>query len=280
MDRVEQIASRAGDLPPLPQVASKVVQLVADPDSSAGDLVRVISRDQALTVKVLKIANSALFGVSQAVTTLSRAITLLGFNTLRSLVIAASTQALFRSKPTSSFQDRILWEHSLAVALAGRLVARRSRYRGIEEAFVSGLVHDIGKAVMDRNIAEQYQRVVELVYNDGIPFLEAEQAVLGFDHTTVGALVVRKWKLGETYEEAVQCHHDPRAATVDPKLSAVVSLANALCVRVGIGPERRPELDFGSLPALEMLGVEVAEIEEMTQEVEKAFKEEKELFRL
>ncbi len=279
MDRIEEIAQRAGDLPALPQVASRVMQLVSDPDTSAESLENVILRDQAMTAKVLKISNSALFGMRHRIGTLSQAIPLLGFRTLRSLVVAASTESLFRAKK-SCFKERILWEHSLAVALTARLLARESGYKEIEQAFIAGLIHDIGKPVLDKNLGEEYQAIVEEVYNSDRTFHEAEQERLGFDHCEIGGLVVSKWKLAEELEEAVRLHHEPKKATLDPVLCASVSLANLICVKLGIGPERDPELDLSFVDATSMLSIDAGQLDLIFNTVEETLAIEKEMFSL
>lgn len=279
MGRMEEIAQKAGDLPALPQVASRVMQLVSDPETSAEALENVILRDQAMTAKVLKISNSALFGMRHRIGTLSQAIPLLGFRTLRSLVVAASTEALFRAKK-SCFKDKILWEHSLAVALTARLLARESGYTEVEQAFIAGLIHDIGKPVLDKNLGDEYQAVVEHVFNRQGTFHEAEMERFGFDHAEIGSLVVTKWKLAEELEEAVRLHHSPKKAELDPVLCASVSLANLICVKLGIGPERDSELDLSYAEATSMLNIDPEQLDLIFNTVEETLAIEKEMFSL
>ncbi len=278
MEKADLVAARAGDLPVLPQVAAKVLEMVQNPTTITADLEKIITRDQAITAKILKIANSALYGLRCSVSTVSQAIVVVGMTTLRSLVLTASTEALFRSK-TSRFKDKILWEHALAVALASRAVARVSGFPKPEEAFVAGLLHDVGSAVLDQNLGERYGEVVELVYNDGVSLVDAETRVLGIDHTQVGSLVVRKWNLAPPLEEAVRLHHeDPRVATLDPMLCTTVNFANALCQRIGVGVVRQPDLDLATLESYEMLSMDEDKVEEVTLFVQDRLAGEKELF--
>jgi putative nucleotidyltransferase with HDIG domain len=279
MDEAKVIAANVGDLPPLPHVATRVIELVGNPHTNVSDLEQVISRDQALTAQVLKIANSALFGRRGMVSTLSRAIILLGFKTVHSLVIAASTETFYRSTSTR-FKDKLLWEHAVAAALAAGYLARDCRYRSVEEAFLGGLLHDVGKIALDLNLAERYQGIVERVYNEGVTFIDAEREMLGFDHAEVGALVVKKWNLPEALEEAVRLHHRAMSALVDPTLCAIVSLANSACVKLGIGPERFPKLDLSSLDVAARLNMTADRLTRLLQTVESKLVEEKELFNL
>ncbi len=270
------IVDKTGDLPALPEVAARVLELVRNPKTRVQDLETAISRDQALTAKVLRIANSAFYGVRGTISTLSRAIVVLGFNTLRSVVMASSAKGLYRTK-NSCFKDKILWEHSLAVALAARSLAVHCQYGAREEAFVGGLLHDIGKVILDRSLREPYQEVLERVYNDGQSFVEAETEVLGFDHTEVGALVVARWGLAPALQEAVRLHHQPMSAETDPTLCAIVSLANSLCVKLGIGPERNPDLELAELESTLMLPLDPARIEAVAAEVREQLEQEKQL---
>jgi HD-like signal output (HDOD) protein len=279
MDRAKAIAAKVGDLPALPHVAARVLELVADAHANASDLERVMSRDPALVARVLKLANSALFGRRGTISTLSRAVVMLGFKTVHSLVIAASTEALFRSASVN-FKEKLLWEHAVGTALAAGFLARLCRYGGVEEAFLAGLLHDIGKVVLDTNLGERYHIVVERVYNDGARFVEAERELLGFDHAEVGSLVIRKWNLPAALEEAVRLHHRVRGALVDPTLCAIVSLANGLCVKAGIGPERLPDLDLGQLEATARLNIAPEHLAPLVGQVEARLAEEKELFNL
>jgi putative nucleotidyltransferase with HDIG domain len=279
MDDAKVIAAKVGDLPPLPHVATRVIELMGNPNTNASDLEQIISRDLALTTRVLKLANSALFGRRGMVSTLSRAIVLLGFKTVHSLVIAASTESIYSSSSTR-FKEMLLWEHAVAAALAAGYLARECRYRGVEEAFLGGLLHDIGKVVLDTNLGERYQGIVERVYNEGVTFIDAEEEMLGFDHAEVGSLVIRKWNLPDTLEEAVRLHHRAMRSLVDPILCAIVSLANSACVKIGIGPERLPELDLTRLDVTARLKILPDRLTQLLQTIESKLVEEKELFNI
>lgn len=259
-ERAKKIAAQAGDLPALPQVSWKVLRLTSDSSSTAQMLEEVISRDQALTAKVLKMSNSPYFGVRGEISTVSQAIVVIGLRRLRSLVVAASIDGLFQSK---TLKDTLLWEHSLATALSARRLSSLCDFEGSEEAFVAALMHDIGKPILDRNLKEHYQQVVERVYNEGTTFRQAEQQLLGFDHAEVGGLLTEKWGFSVPLQEAVRLHHDPESAVESPQLCAIVSLANSICVKLGIGPEKDPDLDLAQLPAARILNLEREQIDDV-----------------
>jgi len=275
--RAESIAAEAEDIPTLHEVAWKLLKTVSDRASHLQDLERLISRDQPLTAKILRIANSSWMGSRQPVSTLRQAILVLGTRRLRSLVLAASIDGVVRSR---AMKNRHTWEHALAVAVASEFVAEETRYPDRQEAFVGGLLHDLGKGVLEKSLTSEYQQVLDRVYNEHIWAVEAERSILGFDHAAVGGLVAQKWNLPAVLQEVVREHHTPASATLDPYLCAIVSFADGLCVKEGIGPSQRPDIDLCSLSATSILGMKPHSLEKTAQAVAKRFREDKRLFGL
>ncbi|MBM4131910.1 HDOD domain-containing protein, partial [bacterium] len=195
-ERLQSIVMTTRDLPAMPQVAAKVLELAADPGTSAARLQQVISDDQAMTGRILKIANSAMYSCSRRIRTLSEAIVMLGFNSIRSLVVTSAARNLYNTrKSRTGLKERLLWEHSIGCAIACRLLTAERMPALAEEAFLAGLMHDIGKLVLNLRVPEKFDEVVQVVYNEGRPFHVTEAELLGFDHTHVGALLVNKWRL-------------------------------------------------------------------------------------
>lgn len=252
------------DLPPLPSVAMEAMTLVEDPDSRARDLAELISQDQALASRVLKIVNSAFYGMRGPVDSVTRAVVTLGWGEVHSLVLTAACQAMHTS---ASFSDQLLWDHALAVSQVARKLAVKCRFPRLVEASTAGLLHDLGKIVMDRHLGERYQVVVDLVGQKDTSFLEAEQILLDYDHAQVGGMIVESWKLSPALVEAVRWHHDPKSAETEPTLCAVVSLANSICVQQGVGLESFPDLDLSALDATEMLGLGKEELAELIEDI-------------
>ncbi|HUX07361.1 MAG TPA: HDOD domain-containing protein [Acidobacteriota bacterium] len=276
---LEKLIARVGDLPAMPVVAVKVMSMIGDPSISANHLQAMISRDQALTVKVLKIANSAMFGVSRDITTLSHAIVILGFSTIRSIVLAASSKSIYARGPsTQMFSTKLLWEHSLASAVIARRSSEMLGAADIEKAFIAALLHDIGKSVLNVNFSDKYHQIIEEVYNTGSDFIPNEQRILGFDHTQVGSLVLHKWNLAPELEEAVLHHHTPYQAEHNPKLTAIVSFANALSNKLGIGPTKKPAVEMEETEAVKILGLADDKLAELVQHVSDLLEEDREIF--
>jgi HD-like signal output (HDOD) protein len=260
-------------------VAAQVLRLAADPDSTTDDLQKVISTDQALTAQILKIANSAMFGMVREVRTITQAIMTLGFSTIKSVVIASSAKNLY-SRGGTGLQERLLWEHALVSALAARAYAKCLRSPRAEEAFLGGLMHDIGKSVMGLKFPERYGALLRNIYNGGGDDLESELDLFGFDHAMVGEALLHSWNLARSLENCVRWHHDPRHAPVeDQALTAFVALGNqtALDRRIGIGS---PESLKGCTDqALALLGLTQEAYESHSATVAEALESDKDLIR-
>jgi putative nucleotidyltransferase with HDIG domain len=278
---LESLIARTGDLPAMPAIAVKVMEMVGDPSTSANDLQAVISHDQALTTKVLKIANSAMFGVSRDISTLSHAIMILGFSTIRSIVLATSTKSIYLKFPSIGvFTAKLLWDHSLGTAMFSRSIAGELHSINEEEAFIAGLLHDVGKTVINLNFADKYEDVIKAVYNDGVGFREAEFQHLGFAHTQVGSLVLRKWNLSRSLEDAVLHHHTPDESEGNATLTAVVSFANDFCKKVGIGPIKKENINLAESKAAKVLDLDANRIARFEQQLLDDFESNKEVFEL
>lgn len=233
---LDQIVCRVDDLPALPHIVVQVLKLTEDPNSTVKELNDVICQDQVLTAKVLRLANSAYYGYPRRIGTIVEAIVMLGFNAIRNLVLAASVQNILKQDvPGYRLEAGDLWRHSIACAMAALTLSKRVRYHKPDEAFIAGLLHDIGKVVLNVYVNEAYEEIVKRVHQFQISFLQAEEDVLGFTHAAVGARVVDKWNLPNSYVEAIAFHHEPQLAQENPRLVAIIHLADVLCMTMGIG---------------------------------------------
>lgn len=238
-DQIKRVISVTGNLPPVPHVAAKMMELVGEEDTSVRDLQKVISSDPALTARILKMANSVFYSFDQKITTLSHAIVILGFRAVQSMAIAASSRSLFVKKGAQfGLKEKLLWEHSIGVAMGCRQVSRVVGYEGEETAFIVGLLHDIGKAVLNQVIPKKYAKIVEQVYNERRTFADVEIEILGFDHSHIGALIAQKWNFDWEMVETIAYHHRPEAQEQGGTLGAILSVSNHICKTMGIGLER------------------------------------------
>ena len=278
-EQLKNIIMTTRDLPAMPQVASKVLELSSDPNTSAIQLQQIISDDQAMTARILKIANSAMYSCSRKVKTLTEAIVMLGFNSIRSLVVTSAARNLYNTRnATTGLKERLLWEHSIGVAFACRLLVQDRIPSLAEEAFLAGLMHDIGKLVLNLRVPEQFDEIVQIVYNDNRPFDITEKEILGFNHAEVGALLVNKWNLSPLLEDTILKHHTPEAMTTDNQLLLYLDLANKICHKLGIGFLDEPDLDINGCLSNQILGLPPKTFDVVAVRLQETLESEMEIF--
>lgn len=277
---LEVMIMNAGDLPTIPIVATKVMQLIESERASAEEIAKVVASDPAVAARVLKISNSSFYGCQRQIQTLSHAIMVLGFSTLKSLVVAASVKQVY--KPYG-LTEKMLWEHSFGAGLAARIIAKKTRQVNEEEAFLGGLFHDIGKNIMNFLDSQQFQTATQICYNDGVSFAEAERQVFSYTHSEVGSLVIKKWNFPDNLMKAVLNHHtfnfDEDEDPYQVSLTCVVGLANLFCHKVGIGT-RDPDYDLDliqTFPA-QLLALDQNTIDSTLEMFQEAFDKDKSFF--
>ncbi|ACM18903.1 metal-dependent phosphohydrolase [Geotalea daltonii FRC-32] len=277
---LETAIMTAGDLPTIPVVATKVMQLMESETTTAEELARVVASDPAVAARVIKISNSSFYGCQRQIQTLSTAIVILGFNTLKSLVVAASVKQVY--KPFG-LTEKMLWEHSFAAGLAARIIASSTRAANEEEAFLGGLFHDIGKIIMNSLDKDKFQQVMQRCYNEGLTFEDAEASIFPFCHDEVGAYVVKKWNFPLAMTNAILQHHklqfDDPNDIYQINLTAVIALADMFCLKLGIG-EREPQesLDLAASTPASMLNLDETRIDMLLNLFTEAFEKDKSYF--
>jgi putative nucleotidyltransferase with HDIG domain len=277
---LDQLINSASDLPTIPVVATKVMQLIESETTTAEDLARVVSSDPAVAARVLKISNSSFFGCRRQINTLPHAIMMLGYNTLKSLVMAASLKQVYK---TYGLAEKMLWEHSFGAGLAARIIASTTQLINDEEAFLGGLFHDIGKTIMNNIDSQRFHMVIQRCYNENISFQEAEQQFYPYSHADVGGLVIEKWNFPEMLMKAVLEHHRfSFGEDEDPYqilLTSTVGLANLFCHKIGLG-QREPETALAlheSVPA-RLLNLDANQLDCMLAAFEQAYTQDKSFF--
>ncbi len=244
---LQKIIARIDDLPTLPRTVLRITELVNDPKSSAKDLARIITDDQVLTARLLKLVNSSFYGFPQRISTVTNAIVLLGFDAIRSLLLTTSVFDLFAGRNKKSNQDlEKFWDHSLGCAVGAKVIGNHLRHDKIEELFVSGLLHDIGKIVEMLFLTDEFMRIVAIVNKQNTLMITAEHQVLGYSHAEIGKLLAGKWNLPVKLEQVIAHHHQPAAAGSFVMEASIVHLADILCraLNMGYGGDNKmPPLD-------------------------------------
>ena len=225
----------------------KITELVNDPKSSVKDIARVITDDQVLTARLLKLVNSSFYGFPQRISTVNSAIVLLGFDAIRNLLLTTSVFDLFAGRNKKNRQDQEkFWDHSLGCAVGAKVIGNYLRHDKIEELFVAGLLHDIGKIVEMLYLPDEFAKVVAATNQQNILMLTAEEKVLGYDHAEIGRLLVSKWNLPNKLEQVIAHHHQPASAGSFIMETSIVHLADILCraLNMGYGGDNKiPPLD-------------------------------------
>ncbi len=226
--RLELIEQHIDSFPVLPSTVSKVLEVTNDPDSSAQDLMEVILPDQSLSLTVLKIANSVLFGRPKKVDSLKLAITILGFDEVQSIALSKAVFNSFNELPHQHkpYIDSF-WKHSFICAMAARRIAGDLDYQQ-DIAFMAGLIHDVGKLVMMQTFSEDYQPSLWMARLSVEDVLENEKKTFSFTHDEVGGQLLNKWHFPDTLMAGVSFHHHPDAATDQQAFAYIVQLADIL----------------------------------------------------
>lgn len=227
VERLQQIVSRIYDLPTLPVVINKLTEVVGDPKSCADDIAKIIATDQALTGKILKMVNSAFYGLKNPINSVSLAVVILGYKSVRSLALGVSVIDMFEAgKEPSLFNIKDFWEHSLATGLCAKIIATKTKKGLPEEQFVCGLLHDTGEILLYKHVTKEFNQALELIdKNKNLSLIEAEQKILEVDHTDIGEWLSDKWRLSSLIKNCIKNHHSLDSIEKIPDKSLLLQVA-------------------------------------------------------
>ncbi len=219
--QLEQYFLEPEEIPSMPHVIVKALNIIKDDNSGVKELASIISCDQSLSTKVLRLVNSVHFALLHKIDSTYKAVCLLGMNQTKNIIISiAMKSVVFEEK------DKDIWSHSIRCAVACELLAKEYKLISPEEAFVIGFLHDIGKVILCRKESKTYNRIVDLTKR-GVNYLDAEEMYLKTNHAVLGAYIAKKWELSDTIVEAIRYHHSPLKSS-NEKITALVYYADVL----------------------------------------------------
>jgi putative nucleotidyltransferase with HDIG domain len=268
---IDDVVRNLHDLPSLPAVVMELLSSIDAQDVDISVLAKKVSHDQALMAKTLRLANSPVYGLQVKVTTLSQAITFLGFQATRNLIIAAAVTGCFAEGKCSGFDYKAFWRHSIATAACARVLARRMKFNQ-DYAFTAGLLHDIGRLVLVTTFPEQYAQALALRRDADCELIEAERQVLGVDHVAAGIALAGHWNFSDTMRLAIANHHDPEAPGAG-FLATIVHVANAIVHALDIARDEDDLVPAVSSVAWTALGLNEESYLHVFRETELQFEE-------
>ncbi len=235
-------------LPTLPPIVQKLNQMIENENVSLSQIAEVIEKDQVITSKLLRIANSAFYGFPRKISTVQNAIFLLGINVIKILIMTSSIFEIIHR------EDIGLWEHSIGVAACSKILAEKVFLKEPQEVATAGLLHDLGRVIQKVSFKEEYNKIKNLI-EKGISPLKAEEEILGLDHAEIGAFLLKQWNLPERLVETVLAHHELEKAKEFKKEAAVVHIADVLIHARGYG-----ETFYQSIPPLNSKALNILKI--------------------
>ena len=251
----KKIISSLKEFPSMPGAASELLSIIDDPKVAASQIEDVLRYDPGLTANILKLSNSAYFGLSNEVGSVRKAVVLLGLNRVIQIVMTSCLNALMAADVKGyDLPPGELRRHSIAVSVAAELLVKELKIDAPEETFTVALLHDVGKIALSDVLKENLE-ALEIKSSEGMPFLSAENEVLGTNHAEIGAQILTTWSLPENIVNAVRWHHDPDSAEKSHVLIDIVHIADVLCLMIGIGVGREGLRFKPSRGATDRLGV-------------------------
>jgi len=233
-EQLREIIKNLEDIPSLSSVVGEVNKAIRNPRVDANTVGKIITRDQALSAKTLKLVNSAFYGFPRRINSVTRAIIVMGFQRVRNLVLTASVLENFKSKK-SDFNFTGFWRHALGTAISAEVLAKELGLQEVDDAFVAGLMHDIGKLLVALYAPDASRQIYERVEKDNCLVFEAEQDLFEITHAVMGAWLADTWQFPEKLTHAIRMHHDPAAAREHHEIIYLTHTADILCRALDFG---------------------------------------------
>ena len=271
LERAKQLVAGVTQVASLPEIYFKIEAALEDPRTSNQNIADILSEDSALTARMLRLANSSFFNFPGRIENVTQAITIIGMRQLREVVLASSVVGVFKGLPGDHIDMDQFWRHSIGCGAACRVMATLRRESNIETAFVSGLLHDIGRLILYKERPKDMGRLIEQCRRDNGLLYVAEQEHFGFDHADVGGLLMQEWRLPKRLIETTAHHHQPQRAKDYVAESALVHVANILASALQLGNSGEHFVTPLADEAWSKLGLDPSAVEIIVPEMEKQY---------
>lgn len=236
MKDIDKLIDSIREFPTLPTIYSALLDVLSNPFSTVKDVTDIIMRDQSVTSKIIKIANSPVFGISTKVDTISQAIFFLGFNEIKNIVLTVSVMKIFSNTKNFTYFNFIdLWKHSIAVGVITRILGSKLGIKNVENYFISGLLHDLGKLVFYKIFGEEYAKILRYAYDNFEEIRDLEKKTFGITHEIAGEILAEKWRFSPAMRDVIKYHFFFRRNNQDDTLIACVHLANMMAIAMNLG---------------------------------------------
>jgi len=270
--KLKRIVEKIRGLPTLPNILDKMNKIAGDPNASADQLGSIITDDPASTSRILRIVNSSFYGLQNRISNVSHAIVILGFNAVKSIVLSSTIFDMFAKAGKEAEFDRVeFWKHSIAAGGAAQVIARKMGVKQTEEFFIAGLLHDIGKVILDQYLNPVFIKILQTVKSRNSLFIDAEMALLGLSHARIGGWLFKKWGLANHIVAAVQYHHEPKLAGDNAKFAAVIHMADILARAIKLGSGGDNKIPLADREAWRSLNIPHTEMESLLTEIGEEF---------
>ncbi|MBW1797088.1 MAG: HDOD domain-containing protein [Deltaproteobacteria bacterium] len=236
MKKIEEIIKEIDKLKPVSYIGDKITDIVSNPDSSLSELVGIVKYDQGMTANLLRICNSAYFGLSKEIASVRQAVAYLGIDKVASLIMMGnSADNLSEAQEGYDLTEGELWRYSVSSALLAQDLAEKRNLNNVSLVFTAALLKDIGKVILNTYVKDSFEAISKEVQDNGLTFLDAEKKVIGIDHAELGARVAEQWNFSPAMVNIIRNHHHPDKAPADDLTIPIVYVADCICMMMGKG---------------------------------------------
>jgi putative nucleotidyltransferase with HDIG domain len=237
---MESFVNDAAKVYALPQLYERLNLVINHPRSSVADITRILSEDVGLSSRILKLANSPMFGYHSKIDSISSAVTVIGTRQLRDMALAVSVMGVFKGIPDKLINMASFWQHSITIAIIARILATCRREANVERYFVAGILHDIGELILCTQAPELVKKMAVISRESGDPHFAIQRSTLGFDHADLGGELLKLWRIPTNITDPVACHHDPEQAGNYPMEASIMHVADVIghAMQVGFSGEQ------------------------------------------